>query len=670
MKLVVSSEISLWPKISENPNCERVTPYLLSSSFPTLFPCSSGDVTCDAYRITTVSYCDAFRHYLRYYDAHVKEYSLAKNSRFLHYIQDFDERSRIQSQCSIYMQKNPSDTNMSVADLKEAMRKDGEAFAISNRMSKYGANILGSASYFVQRKKELISLIESKGSPTFWFTLSLPNYHWEGFKRFSEEQNLDAKKWFHSNQHLVNEYFIIRTEIFFDVYFGKNGMQKEWHWMRYEWQKRGNCHIHGMIRLKTDPNFTELAEKVVAGRKAIRLLKKLIDTENVTLNPNLHKTIESAKSYLENNDDLIDEEALQTLVDKNIDGTIKESFLENLCGLWNQSEIAEWKIISFRNYFLSSYNSGSEREPARKRTKKGSDEVNNVFVHPSSVNEEIIRQSGFNLLDPRVQKNYCELMEHVQRHRHNMSYCWRNNKCRFNFPKQIQNHTVLQVKDVLYQRGENKGKLKNTTIELKGRTNDGWLNQHSPLFLSIWGANCDLSLIIDRSGLTQYIAKYCNKVEGPSVALQAVIRQAANIFEQDEGTNAKRILRRTFNRITGRRDKTVQEITHLLNSNSYVSCSHQFYSVSLYTQRREINLDKEEQDEQVWKDTFIDLYLKRSMFNNWKIKDEYNSNKDLLDGMTLTSFATKFTVQKGKIVSILATGIPIVIMFSPDIRVS
>ena len=60
------------------------------------------------------------------------------------------------------------------------------------------------------------------------------------------------------------------------IFFAKKALDVAWYWYRFEWQMRGTIHVHGMIRLKTDPGLTDLAQHVIIkGRKAWRQLLTL-----------------------------------------------------------------------------------------------------------------------------------------------------------------------------------------------------------------------------------------------------------------------------------------------------------------------------------------------------------------------------------------------------------
>lgn len=40
-----------------------------------------------------------------------------------------------------------------------------------------------------------------------------------------------------NNPAIVNEMFVQRVKLFIKPFFGYNGLNAEWHWYRFEWQK-------------------------------------------------------------------------------------------------------------------------------------------------------------------------------------------------------------------------------------------------------------------------------------------------------------------------------------------------------------------------------------------------------------------------------------------------
>eukprot|EP00978_Attheya_sp_CCMP212_P018694 scaffold51676_cov29-Attheya_sp.AAC.1 len=86
------------------------------------------------------------------------------------------------------------------------------------------------------------------------------------------------------NPHIMDAYFMKRTQILLETYYGKNGLECDWQWFRIEYQERGTAHAHGCFKLKCDPGIAQLAQKVLKGRIAERTLVELgIKTDGVQI---------------------------------------------------------------------------------------------------------------------------------------------------------------------------------------------------------------------------------------------------------------------------------------------------------------------------------------------------------------------------------------------------
>ena len=258
--LITGTSILKWPTQGDLPIDEYKTDYLLTKSFPTLFPFGNGDFTNKTKRVSSVSLHEAMQHYQTYArrskeDTHW-EYPFSMKHRFMFYLHDMDERHRSQANASVYIKKCPQDSNMSVAQLKSIARSsDPEDISMFKRIQRFGGTILGSDAYLYQRKKELLQLISQKGHPTVWFTLSLANFYWRDLWQLLDiddipkEENEDEDTYFsrmkkivqerYSIQpHVVDEFFCHRVKEFVHAFFGKNGHECEYYWYRFEFQKK------------------------------------------------------------------------------------------------------------------------------------------------------------------------------------------------------------------------------------------------------------------------------------------------------------------------------------------------------------------------------------------------------------------------------------------------
>ena len=236
---------------------------------------------------------DVARHHLFYCIAQedgTNHYPFVENERWPYWVQNTMERHRFQQQKTVCMNKLPNQiTGMNMDELNEFIRTGSpeQMRALTGKMSMFSANITGSDAYFAKAKRELESLMEEKGMPTLWFTLSAADNHWKDLHKLAVSDALAAqfqqqqshysqkqkaakrRKWIKKNPHMVDYYFHLRTKQFFcSIIFGKDCLNTEWFWYRTEYQKRGCAHIHGCCRLKSDPNLHELAQKVVHGREA------------------------------------------------------------------------------------------------------------------------------------------------------------------------------------------------------------------------------------------------------------------------------------------------------------------------------------------------------------------------------------------------------------------
>jgi len=281
---------------------------------------------------------------------------------------------------------------------------------------------------------------------------------------------------------------------------------------------------------------------------------------------------------------------------------------------------------------------------------------------------DVLRDHNYDLTNDEVRANYEKLITHCQRHRLNHGYCQKNNECRFGFPRKIQSESKLIVNDIVYKRGEKKGQLKTSTLEMTFKSNDRWLNSHSQFGLMSWAANMDMSILIDSHSTIKYIAKYCNKVEGASTALHSLIRDGVR-QSTDEGMSedSKRVLRRTFNRLSGRRDKCSMDISHLILSSFMVLYDHQFIHLNIFGGSQALDLDVEDENESCIKKTFLELYTQRLDGDSWKDSALYQKYCPELLDMPLLDFIEWLVARRGKIYSRLTNSKPIIPLIFPKV---
>jgi hypothetical protein len=654
-------------------------------SFPTLFPLGKGDFTNRTDRKIQVQPHDSFQHYQRYALQLPNGKWIApfaSHHRFMHYVQNIDERHRMVSQCNVYMQQNQSDASLTIDDLREMSRdaNNPTLWALEKRMRRYSSNMLGSDAYMHERKRELLSLVQDKGMPTIWFTLSLANHYWDDLQRLFEEPPRDItggetedaykERWkraciknYACNPHIVDEFFVRRVKAFVEAFFGESGLHATWHWYRYEWQQRGNIHVHGLARLNSAPDLSSHALNVVKGRKAAQMLR---------INREVQRQQQMRTSYEDL--DLAPPPGDEYL--KDLEDTMRNTFAanplstDNVAELQQQMELGEQSavaIVVYRDYLLTSMHPDPPPD-ARAENRAERDQMTpEVGEHVCSRCHPVDAEGKRTLGDESI---YVELLNWCNRHRHTPNYCLRCGKCRFEFPRPVEAVTRLLVKEQPYQKDAAKrGQLRRTKVEIAFHSNDRWLNSHSKIGLLGWGANMDMSLLIDPYAVAEYVCKYCTKSERVSKGLNAIFNAAIQKRRDLGDLETKKVLRTVFN-AQNERDKSSQETAHLLASQPYVRCSHSFVHINLTSRLRQVNTTggvDGANDHSAYKPNIVDAYEKfRFMPHKWASMEVKPPDADL-ESMSPQTFYRHYCLkQDGKITS-RARSDQSVMMFSPTI---
>jgi hypothetical protein len=151
------------------------------------------------------------------------------------------------------------------------------------------------------------------------------------------------------------------------------------------------------------------------------------------------------------------------------------------------------------------------------------------------------------------------------------------------------------------------------TCEIVFKCNDRWLNSHCIAGFLGWGANIDMSILIDSTSVIEYVAKYCNKTETASKGLSNILRSVVQYANETGEVETSTLLRKCLNRRAGRRDKCTQETAHLILSRPIAVCSHTLFSLL-----RKINPSENDDETPALKCNIIDAYkfrcLKESLF--------------------------------------------------------
>lgn len=531
-------------------------------SFPTLFPDGKGDPTNNALlRDTSDSITDAFASKLKHLIKFGEKidgkwvYRFASHPRFGYWAYNMLYRRRILGQGSYFLKQNPAEAKLSIEDLRQMLQSNSYDTLMSKLMH-YAKNVSGTNAYWNQARENLKAIINQKGVPTIFWTLSCADFHWPEFHTlFDVDRQLsdsERRENVINNPHLLDWLFTERTEAFVK-YWLKETLGAKWHWFRYEYAvQRGSIHCHGVAKLESDPNLCDLSQTALKGHLA-------------------------AKSMAKNSPNLSTEELLKN------QQLIKEG------------QEAEKTICNYVDFLMSTENPCNP------------DDGNWVKpnTHPCKKKFEDIDKKEWN-------KDYEDLLNSVQRHTHcSTAYCLRRTgtdktySCRFNYPKDFCAKTCLEYEEIRAKDGTLHHRVKVVT-----KRNDTRLNNHQRLQLQGWRANCDIQVIIDYHSCIEYIAKYASKSE----KMSSVVREAFTsvLHETSNDNDSARVIKKLMMRAIGQRDMSVQEVMHQLLSTKLVSSSFQIVTASLDGSRK-IQLQN---DVLYTEMSLLDLYARRNMYES------------------------------------------------------
>jgi hypothetical protein len=335
-------------------------------------------------------------------------------------------------------------------------------------------------------------------------------------------------------------------------------------------------------------------------------------------------------------------------------------------------EAAEIALVTFRDFLLTSNNPSDPLPIDATSRERNIVHEELPFPHPCSI-MHCRNNNEYAIGGDNANEIYTSLTNFVQRHRHHNGYCMKEGKCRFNFPRPLLLQTRCIVKQIAYKMGTMKDKLRRVMTELQFQTNDRWMNSHSPLAMLTWGANMDMSILIDAESVISYVAKYCSKTETASGALSSILQTTIkNRIDNGETFDTKKILRSVFNKVIGQRDKCIMETNHLLNSTPIAICSHDFMTINIASSQRKINnnVPLEDYSESALIDNIIDMYSKRMSTSYWPNNNIYGGlDRTIMQNMPLYQFVRTFKKMRGKNI-ILKREInkKIIFIFSPQIN--
>ena len=300
----------MWPTIGGAPINEFTTEGYFSMAFPTLFPTGAADFL--GQRCNQVTIGNYFTHLMKYSDGR-----FAKHPRFRFFALNTEMRRRALQAGRIYIQQHPGDAQLTIDELRDMIGRGGEAF--SNRILHYASSLRGTRQYWFKQRNRLISMVDTLGLPTIFFTHSAADLQWPELARLicPEDPNSSSRRIqaVNDNPAIADWFFCYRMQKFVDAFY-LGVLKATDYWMRFEWQHRGSPHVHGVAWLPHAPDVEQLL-KATDNLESVKLeiiqyANKIVSTVNTAVAPD-GSNVESApqpvtqphicnKSYLEVDD--------------------------------------------------------------------------------------------------------------------------------------------------------------------------------------------------------------------------------------------------------------------------------------------------------------------------------------------------------------------------------
>ena len=273
----------MWPSSGRSPINEFTTEGYFTCAFPTLFPTGAADFLGQRHNQVTIG--NYFKHLMMYEDGR-----FAKHPRFRFFALNTEMRWRALQTGRIYVRQHPGDAQLSLDELRDMVGREGEAF--SNRVLHYASTLRGTRQYWFKQRSRLLSMVDTLGLPTIFFTHSAADLQWPELARLicpeDPESRSSRTKAVIENPAIADWFFYHRVQKFIEAFYvGVLGATD--YWVRFEWQHRGSPHVHGLAWLPNAPDVEKLLSPSnisdEAKEEIIRYADGLVSTCNPAVLP-------------------------------------------------------------------------------------------------------------------------------------------------------------------------------------------------------------------------------------------------------------------------------------------------------------------------------------------------------------------------------------------------
>ena len=271
----------MWPSIGGIPLNEFTTEGYFTCAFPTLFPTGAGGFL--GQRQVSVTIGNYFKHLMQYDDGR-----FARHPRFRFFALNTEMCHRALQAGRVYVKQHPGEGQLSLDELRDMVGRQGEAF--SSRVLHYASSLRGTKQYWQRQRSRLLSMVDTLGLPTIFFTHSAADLQWPELAKLICPDNPDSRtaraKAVIANPALADWFFYHRVMEFIKAFYvGVLGATD--YWLRFEWQHRGSPHVHGLAWLPHTPDVENLGDSAnnTLEEDIIRHADQLVSTINPAVLP-------------------------------------------------------------------------------------------------------------------------------------------------------------------------------------------------------------------------------------------------------------------------------------------------------------------------------------------------------------------------------------------------
>lgn len=164
--------------------------------------------------------------------------------------------------------------------------REGEAF--SNRVLHYAASLRGTRQYWFKQRSRLISMVDTIGLPTVFFTHSAADHQWPELARLLSPDDSDTSssrtRAVIENPAISDWFFSYRIQKFVEAFYvGVLGASD--YWFRFEWQHRGSPHVHGIAWFPDAPDVQQAVASPETKQQLLDYVDRIVSTINPAVQP-------------------------------------------------------------------------------------------------------------------------------------------------------------------------------------------------------------------------------------------------------------------------------------------------------------------------------------------------------------------------------------------------